>query len=269
MVHLCADIQIKPAQAQRKPERSKGAVQRAVQDEMVLAHLHLAESIARSYVGQGRDYADLKQVASLGLIKAVRGFDPGRGVEFAAYAAPTISGEIKRYLRDACWVIRPPRFLQDLRTVVIKEQPRLAQVLGHEPSLRELAAALGESEKDVAEALNCQGSLRPESLEAYSAEGGAHRTESLVFEQDCTEHVDLLALRGAVRELPPGERELLFRRYVLEQTQQQIGDVLGMTQMRISRMLSRVLVKLARRLLDDSSAEAPRCDARARRPGVA
>lgn len=234
-----------------RAEDSTGAVKRALQNELVLEHMDIAESIARKFATRGRDLADLQQVAALALIKAVQGFQPGRGCDFTAYAIPTISGEIKRYLRDSCWVVRPPRFLQDLRTLAAKERPRLAQRLQREPSLRELAAHLEHTEKDVAEALNCQGSLRPESLEAPVTAEGLTLAETMPDDDDTPERTDdILALRDAMRELPADERELLFRRYFHEETQQQIGTQLAMTQMQVSRMLARVLIKLQHRLLE-------------------
>ncbi|MCZ2403139.1 sigma-70 family RNA polymerase sigma factor [Paenarthrobacter sp. Z7-10] len=252
-----------------RAKESTGAVKQALQNELVLGHMDIADSIARKFATRGRDLADLQQVAALALIKAVQGFQPARGTDFTAYAIPTISGEIKRYLRDSCWVVRPPRFLQDLRTLAAKERPRLAQRLQREPSLRELADHLEHSEKDVAEALNCQGSLRPESLEAPVTDEGLTLAETMFDDDGAPERTDdILALRDAVRELPSSERELLFRRYFHEETQQQIGHQLGMTQMQVSRLLARVLIKLQNRLLEAEEPPAAELVRTATRPAA-
>lgn len=250
-----------PAEAAAALEgRTNNVLSKDQQDELVLEYMDVAESVARSFAGSGREVADLRQVACTGLVKAARRYDPDRGVQFPAFAVPTVTGEIKRYLRDNSWPVRPPRQLQDLRSVACRTVPQLAQTLGREPSLSELAEELDEPEKLVAEALNCQSSLRPESFEA--AADGRTLQETLGWEDnriDRTENV--LMLRSALHQLSVREKELLFRRYFHEETQQQIGDGLGLTQMQVSRMLSRILVKLQRWLLDEAAA-APEAEAR-------
>ncbi|WP_434993916.1 sigma-70 family RNA polymerase sigma factor [Arthrobacter sp. Ld5] len=220
----------------------------ALQDDITLRHLDIAESVARSFAAAGPEAADIRQVAYLGLVKAVQRFDPARGIAFASFAVPTISGEIKRYLRDSCWVVRPPREVQDLRTEIARTAPAMAQRLGREATARELGLELGRPEHKVLEAQAAATSLRPVSLDApseghpwadtlASGFGGVERSD------------DMLSLRGAVNDLGDGEKELLYRRYFMEQTQQGIGDELGMSQMQVSRALARILVKLQKRLL--------------------
>lgn len=235
--------------------RSGGPLRNALQDEMTLSHLDLAESVARSFSVYGPDAPDIRQVAYLGLIKAVQRFNPARGVPFPSFAVPTITGEVKRFLRDCCWVVRPPRHLQDLRTEITRTSPALAQRFGREPSEGELARDLGAEPETVREALSCHGSLRPESLDTPFE--GRSWADTLSSPEDRYEHSDeLLSLRAALHQLTAAEKELLFRRYFQEQTQQQIGEHLGMTQMQVSRMLSRTLVKLHKRLLDGAHAGA-------------
>ncbi|MHA7262723.1 sigma-70 family RNA polymerase sigma factor [Arthrobacter sp. TMN-37] len=230
------------------PRRTDGPLRNALQDDIALRHLDLAESVARSFSSFGPDAADIRQVAYLGLIKAVQRFNPTRGVPFASFAIPTITGEIKRYLRDCCWVIRPPRHLQDLRTEAVRAAPVLAQRFGREATARELAAELGVEESSVAEALTCSTSLRPESLDAPFE--GRSWGETLPAADNCIERSDdLVSLRAAVNGLTAAEKELLYRRYFNEETQQQIGEHLGMTQMQVSRKLARILVLLQERLV--------------------
>ncbi|GAB3546967.1 SigB/SigF/SigG family RNA polymerase sigma factor [Arthrobacter tumbae] len=236
---------------QAQPRR-RGRLQAAMQEEIALDHLHLAEAIARGFSPFANDAADVRQVAYLGLMKAARRFDPELGIDFAAYAVPTIRGEVKRYLRDCCWMIRPPRELQDLKSTAVKADSELAQRLGREPSLSELSEHLGKDPATVAEALSCGGSQRPESLDASTE--GLGWAEILPADDDPFAHADdVLALRAAVHELSAREKELLYRRYFHEETQDRIARRLGMTQMQVSRLLARTLVKLQKRLLDEPS----------------
>ena len=230
-------------------ERPAGRLQKAMQEEIALEHLHIAEGIARCFSPFANDAADVRQVAYMGLMKAARRFDPELGIEFAAYAVPTIRGEVKRYLRDCCWMIRPPRELQDLKTEAVKASAELAQRLGREPLLGELSQHLEKDAGTVAEALNCGGSQRPESLDT-SAEGPGWAEILPADDDQFARSDDMLALRAAVRELSAREKELLYRRYFHEETQDRIARRMGMTQMQISRLLARTLVKLQKRLLE-------------------
>lgn len=220
----------------------------ALQDDIALRHMDLAESVARSFAFTGPEAADIRQVAYLGLIKAVQRFDPSRGIAFASFAVPTISGEIKRYLRDSCWVVRPPREVQDLRTEITRTAPALAQRLGREPTARELGLELGRPEGRILEAQACSTSLRPVSLDAPVE--GRTWADTLAGDSGGVERSDdMISLRGAVNDLRGSDKELLYRRYFMEQTQQCIGDELGMSQMQVSRALARILVRLQKRLL--------------------
>jgi RNA polymerase sigma-B factor len=247
----------------RRARRCGGALQKALEAELLHQHLDIAEAAARRYEGPGRDAEDLRQVARLGLLKAVRSFDPERGTSFAAYAVPTVTGELKRYLRDSCWVIRPPRRVQDLRTELAKAAPELAQRLGREATEEELAAELSVSRQAVAEALASLNSLRPDSLEAPLE--GREPAEVLGGWDGRLDAVETrLMLRAAFRRLSGRERQLLFYRYFHEESQQRIGERLGMTQMQVSRMLAAVLVKLQSHLLGRPAAPAARPGAAAR-----
>ena len=243
---------VRPQDVQANPRRN-GRLQAAMQEEIALDHLHIAEAIARGFSPFAHDAADVRQVAYMGLMKAAKRFDPKLGVDFAAYAVPTIRGEVKRYLRDCCWMIRPPRELQDLKSTAVKADSELAQRLGREPSLTELSEHLEKDPATVAEALTCGGSQRPESLDAST--GGLGWAETLPADDDPFAHTDdVLALRAAVHELSAREKELLYRRYFHEETQDRIARRLGMTQMQVSRLLARTLVKLQKRLLDEPAA---------------
>lgn len=231
-----------------------GRLRETFENELILAHLDLAEALAARFEARGRERDDLNQVAYLGLVKAARGFDKTKGDSFPAYAAPTISGELKRYLRDRSWMVRPPRHIQDLRSRLFRVEPELAQALGRNPSVSELAHELGTDAADVQEAISASSSLHPDSLDAVNPHNDAPSiAEVLASPEMPLERLDELAcLREAMEELAPGDRELLYRRYFCEETQVQLGRRMGMTQMQVSRRLARVLVELQRRLVEGS-----------------
>jgi RNA polymerase sigma-B factor len=235
---------------------SGGQLRQTFENELVLTYLTLAEALASRFDARGRERADLNQVAYLGLVKAAHGYDPGKGDSFPAYAAPTITGELKRYLRDRTWVVRPPRHIQDLRSRLFRAEPELTQALGRNPSVSELARELGADAADVEEAICASSSLRPDSLDAVIPHGDAPPiAEVLASPETPLERLEELAcLREAMQDLDPADRELLYRRYFCEETQAQLGRALGMSQMQVSRRLARVLVELQRILCGGSHA---------------
>ena len=240
------------------PARS-GQLRQTFQNDLVLRYLDLAEALAARFEARGRERADLNQVAYLGLVKAARGFDQAKGGSFPAYAAPTITGELKRYLRDRTWVVRPPRQVQDLRTRMFQAEPQLTQELGRNPSVEELAGELGTDAAEVQEAISAASSMHPDSLDAVSPHSDAPSLgETLTCPESPLERLEELAcLREAIQGLEPADQELLYRRYFCEETQAQLGKRVGMSQMQVSRRLARVLVELQRRLGGNAGLAAP------------
>jgi RNA polymerase sigma-B factor len=215
--------------------------------QIVISYLDVADSIARRYSGGRQDWSDLRQVACLGLVKAVKGFDSAKGDDFIAYCAPTVSGEVKRYLRDHGWFVRPPRSIQDLRSRINEAQPRLMQQLGREPSSRELAVELGEDVAKVDEAMQSHESLRPSSLDVVSeATEDGHPLRDLLGSIDPgLERVEVMAtVAPAWRRLSARDRRILYLRFFEERTQAQIGQELDVTQMQVSRLLTQILERL-------------------------
>jgi RNA polymerase sigma-B factor len=231
-----------------------GRLRQTFENDLVLGYLDLAEALAARFEARGRERADLNQVAYLGLVKAARGFDQSKGESFPAYAAPTITGELKRYLRDRTWVVRPPRHIQDLRTRMFRAEPELTQSLGRSPSVAELAGALDEDPAAVQEAISASSSMHPDSLDAVNPNSDLPSIgEVLACPETPLERLEELAcLRDAIQDLDPADQELLYRRYFCEETQVQLGKRLGMSQMQVSRRLARVLVALQRRLEDSA-----------------
>ncbi|MFC9770605.1 MULTISPECIES: sigma-70 family RNA polymerase sigma factor [unclassified Pseudarthrobacter] len=241
------------------PHARSGRLRETFENDLVLGYLDLAEALAARFEARGRERADLNQVAYLGLVKAARGFDRSKGESFPAYAAPTITGELKRYLRDRTWVVRPPRNIQDLRTRMFRAEPELTQALGRTPSVEELAGELETDPAEVQEAMSASSSMHPDSLDAVNPHSDAPSIgEMLACPDTPLERLEELAcLRDAMHGLDPADRELLYRRYFCEETQVQLGKRLGMSQMQVSRRLARVLVELQRRLENSSRLDEP------------
>jgi RNA polymerase sigma-B factor len=245
-----------------RPASKQGRLRETFENDLVLAYLDLAEALAARFEARGRERADLNQVAYLGLVKAARGFDQTKGESFPAYAAPTIAGELKRYLRDRTWVVRPPRHIQDLRTRMFRVEPELVQALGRNPSVDELATELGTDAAEVQEAISASSSMHPDSLDAANPHSDAPSIGDLLAcpETPLERLEDLACLRDAMQDLDPADRELLYRRYFCEETQVQLGKRLGMSQMQVSRRLARVLVELQRRLLSNRQVDSVRAE---------
>jgi RNA polymerase sigma-B factor len=224
-----------------------------LRDELVAAHLGLAEYLARRFANRGEPLEDLVQVASLGLIKAVDRFDPERGVEFSTYATHTIVGELKRHFRDKGWAIRAPRRMQELYLQLGKVVGTLSQELGHSPTIAELAAEVEVSEEEVLEALEAGQAYRSASLDAPvgNEEGetlGAHLGEEDLSLADVESRATLSPL---LAQLPPRERLILHLRFFEGLTQSEIATRLNISQMHVSRLLARSVSELR------NAAEAP------------
>lgn len=223
-----------------------------LQDEVVVMHMGLARAIAARYRGRGIAEEDLAQAASMALLKAARNFDPSRGVEFLSYAVVTMKGEVKRQFRDFGWMVRPPRPIQKLQSDVARAQSELTQTLGRSPRVPEVAEHLQVSEDEVLEALSADGCFTPTSLDLPLGEQGATVLgDTLVTDDPALDEAEArVMLMPAVRGLPERERQILYLRFFKQKSQSQIAAEVGVTQMQVSRILARVLVKLRGQLQD-------------------
>lgn len=216
----------------------------SLRDELIEAHLWLAHRLARHFANRGEPFDDLFQVASLALVKAVDRFDPGRGVEFTSYATTTIIGELKRHFRDRGWSVRAPRRIQELYLHLGQVMSDLSQSLGRSPTIPELARLTSASEEDVLEALEAGQAYRATSLDAPTDEddtlGSRLGTEDSGFESAERR----LLLEPYLATLPSRERLILKLRFEDDLTQSEIARQLGISQMHVSRLLSRCLAKL-------------------------
>jgi RNA polymerase sigma-B factor len=219
----------------------------AVRDRAIEAWLPLARHLAHRFAGRGEPVDDLVQTATVGLIKAVDRFDPDRGVEFAAYAIPTIVGEIKRHFRDRTWDVRVPRRLQELRLNLAEATSTLLQTLGRSPRVADLAAHLGTTEEEVLEGLECARAYHAVSLSTPTTDGdrAAELGDLLGGEDAGFDAAELrLALGPALAALDRREQRILALRFYGNLTQSQIAEQIGVSQMHVSRLLSRTLAKL-------------------------
>ena len=220
-------------------------------EQIVMQTLPLADSFALRYRGRGIETDDLVQVARTALVKAVHRYRPGTGPGFAAFAAPTVSGEIKRWFRDQGWAVRPPRRVQELRGSLVVEEERMRHVLARDPDDAELAAVLGVTTADVTEAKMCSAGYHAASLDAPTAAGTSIGEHLLVTEGHCEVIEVRDALRRALGRLTERQRLVLRLRYVDELTQSQIGERIGVSQMQVSRILGGILDVLRTQLLSE------------------
>lgn len=214
-----------------------------LRDRVVGLNMPLARDLAARYRGRGIGLEDLQQVAYLGLVKAVSRFDPRHGVGFASFAYPTIRGELRRHFRDAGWTVRPPRRIQELQSRIWAAEPALFQRLGRSPRPAEVAAELEVDEDQVVEALASDGCFTPTSLDAPSRDdGSASVADGLGGEEPGYDLAELrMVLGDALGTLCDRDRLIVERRFVRGWTQEAIGRELGVTQMQVSRLLSRII----------------------------
>jgi RNA polymerase sigma-B factor len=215
-------------------------------------HIAFAQRLARRFRDRGEPIDDLSQVAMVGLVNAVDGYDPSRGCEFAGYATPTIVGEIRRYFRDKGWRIKVPRRLQELRLQVNRAKVELSQTMSASPTNADIASHLGVSEEDVAEAIEVARLYNPISLSAPAGPDSDLGVADPIGDLDPgMEAVDNReSVKPLLASLPERERKILTMRFFGDMTQSQIATELGISQMHVSRLLTQTLQKLRGALVD-------------------
>jgi RNA polymerase sigma-B factor len=220
-----------------------------LRNTLVEKHVELARALARRFANRNEPLDDLEQVAMLGVLKAVERFDPDRGTPFAAFAVPTVQGELRRHFRDRGWMVRVPRRIQDLHLQMGALVTDLAQRLERSPTAQELAEAAGVDEEDVLEALEAANCYRPAALDAPTGSGDpTDRVGDLDGE---LESADVRAtLLPLLEQLPAQQQRIVYLRYFEDKTQAEIALEVGLSQMQVSRLLARSLSALAVGLSD-------------------
>ncbi|MEU0989973.1 RNA polymerase sigma factor SigF [Streptomyces sp. NPDC005953] len=227
---------------------------------LIEMNLSLVRFAAGRFRNRGSgEMEDIVQVGTIGLIKAIDRFDLSREVQFTSFAIPYIVGEIKRYFRDSSWAVHVPRRLQELRTELAKARDELGAVLDRDPTVRELAEFLDLSDEEITEGLVASNGYTAGSLdlpigdsEDGAAQGGASYGDVLGDVDPAMELVeDFHALAPLLEELDDRERRILEMRFGREMTQAAIGDELNLSQMHVSRLLTRTLGRLRDGMLTD------------------
>ena len=225
-----------------------------VRDTLIELNLPLVRYASARFRSRNEPMEDIVQVGTIGLIKAIDRFELSRGVEFPTFAMPTIVGEIKRFFRDTSWAVRVPRRLQELRLDLAKAGDELAQRLDRAPTVRELAVRLGLSDEEVVEGMAASNAYTASSLDAQPEEDDSEGAlaDRIGYEDHGLEGIEYVeSLKPLIAELPARDRQILSLRFVGNLTQSEIGEELGISQMHVSRLLSRTLTRLRRGLLTE------------------
>lgn len=215
-------------------------------DMLIAKNIGLVRNVAQRFCGRGVEYEDLIQIGSIGMMKAARSFDPAFGTVFSTYAVPLIIGEIRRCLRDD-GIIKVSRTLKQQGGRILHEREAFCKQYGREPHLSELAARCGMEQADMMEALDAVSPVR--SMEDPVGEDGATLGSLLSDPTDEVERsTDHMALTQIIRTLPKEQQQLLYLRYTKEFSQQRTGEILGMTQVKVSREEKKAIATLRKAL---------------------
>jgi RNA polymerase sigma-B factor len=240
----------------RLAELEDGPERDALRDELVAAWLPMAHRIAGRFRDRGESIEDLRQVAALGLVKAIDRFEPERGA-FESYAVPTITGEVKRHFRDRMWALRVPRRVQELRNKVRLARRELTQNPGSpEPTVADVAAHTGLTEDEVSAGMEALESFSTLSLDAELSTGDeGYSLVDTLGSSDASYDVvvDRESAKEGLRRLPERERAILYMRFFEDMTQSRIADQLGISQMHVSRLISRSCARVRDEVLGQRS----------------
>ena len=241
------DIQIGDDRAAREQallraihEHGDAGARRQLAEEM----LPLARALAHRYAGRGEPLDDLIQVACIGILKAIDGFDITRAVRFSSYATPTVLGELKRHFRDRTWAMRVPRGLQELQLRVARARERMTNELGRSPTVDELAVAVDAPFEEVLVTIESVGARRARSLDEPMGDD-VTLADALGAQDPELDRAEMRAmLDSALDVLSRRDREVLRLRFEQDLTQSQIADRIGVSQMQVSRLIRQSLARL-------------------------
>lgn len=220
-----------------------------IRNELIQRNLYIAEILSKKYINKGIEYEDIYQVASLGLIYAIERYDITKGFEFSSFATPTIIGEIKKYFRDKGWSIRVPRRIQELSKRVNQVKNDIQQETHKVPKLSEIAQRLGITQEEVLETMDAAGAYAPISLDVKYDNEGEDKDVALheligADDKSFAEIEDNDFLHNVMEALSEIERKIIIDRYFENKTQMAVAKDLDISQMTVSRMEKKILVKL-------------------------
>lgn len=210
-----------------------------VLSELIEENIPLVKSIAKRFMDRGTDFDDLMQIGTIGLIKAIRGFEFSYDTVLSTYAVPMIYGEIKRYLRDD-GIVKVSREIKSNATAIRRYEEQFEQKHGRSPSVKELTNDIGLSEEEITLALSAVQPVSPLTVE--SDDGTYYEIPLGVDDSDS--RIERFALGEAIDMLDKEDRKLILLRYYKNLTQQQTAKILGMSQVKVSRKEKRICSKL-------------------------
>ena len=214
-------------------------------EQLVEENVGLVWCVVKRFCGRGTEAEDLFQIGSIGLLKAIDKFDLSYDVKFSTYAVPMISGEIKRFLRDD-GMIKVSRSLKELSYRSIRARENLTDRLGREPTLEELSAELGVDKEEIVQAMEAGGEVESLYRPIHQKEGSEIRLLDRLEEKDQREEkiLDRMVLRQMLETLDSRERQLIYLRYFADKTQADVGKIMGISQVQVSRMEKRIIENL-------------------------
>lgn len=212
-------------------------------ETLVVRNMALVKSIVKGYLHRGVDFDDLMQIGSMGLVKAIDGYDASFNVRFSTYAVPMIAGEIKRFLRDD-GIIKVSRSLKESAIKIFRAQEQLKKKLDREPTLEELAEETGIEREEIVEAMDAV--REPVSLYEPMFEDSDGKTQMMdtIAKDEGTELIDQLLLKEIIGKLGERERQIIVLRFFRDKTQSEIAKIIGVSQVQVSRLLLKTLEKL-------------------------
>ena len=213
-------------------------------DELAEEMLPLARALAGRYAGRGEPLDDLVQVACIGIMKAIDGFDLSREVRFSSYATPTVLGEIKRYFRDKTWAMRVPRGMQELQLEIARARDKLTNELGRSPNVQELAEAVDAPFEEVLQTIQSQDARRTRSLEEPVGEDMTLADSVGGVDPELGRAEIRVLLQNAFGVLSDRDQEVLRLRFEEDLTQTEISKRIGVSQMQVSRLIRQSLARL-------------------------
>ena len=221
---------------------------KAAREQLVEENIGLIWCVVRRFGGRGVEMEDLFQIGSIGLLKAIDKFDLDYDVKFSTYAVPMISGEIRRFLRDD-GMIKVSRSLKELSYRSMKVGERLADSLGREPTVEELSAELGVEKEELVQAMEAGGEVDSLYRPIHQKEGSEIRLLDKIEEKEKSEDkiLDRMVLKELLETLNADERRLIWLRYFADRTQSDVGKIMGISQVQVSRMEKRIMENLRRR----------------------
>jgi len=256
-------LHLTPTLAGVSPPRTPVGIQRPIvgrhkisreRDHLIASHMSMATRMARSFAGRGEDLQDLTQVAMLALVAAANRYDPARGVTFAQYAQPCILGDLKKHFRDKGWNLRVPRRMQELYLLTSRAIPLLTQTLGRAPTISDIAIKLHLPEADIRDGVRGQLAYRTHSLDMPTRQRDDSDTDRQLgrLDDDLERVPDRHTLGTQVARLPARQQTVLRLRFIDDLTQREIADRIGLSQMQVSRLLTRSMDALRTMILAES-----------------